>query len=124
MLRELNPTRQIPHEPIRKWFMGDALDLIVWFAQDDEIIGFQLCYSKGSDEHALTWWKRKGFSHDKIDDGEGRLDNQKMTPILEPDGTFDKEMLVALFQEKSTELDSGLVQFVTRKLEEYPRVDG
>lgn len=124
MLREITPTRQITDEPERKWFTGNALDLIVWFAASNKVIGFQLCYLKGSDEHALTWWKSRGFSHDKIDDGEGFPDNQKMTPILVPDGTFDKEELIALFREKSGEIDPHLVRFVTKTIESYSQVDG
>lgn len=124
MLRELTPTRQIPSEPTRKWFTGDDLDLIVWLAPGDEIIGFQLCYGKGRDEHALTWWKNKGFSHDKIDDGEDRLDNQKMTPILVPDGAFDRNKLLGLFREESKVLDRELVRFVAAKIKGYPQLDG
>jgi hypothetical protein len=103
--------------------MDDALDLIIWTAPPEEVIGFQLCYLKGSDEHALTWWKGRGFSHDRIDDGEGRPDHQKMTPILVPDGTFDKEGLIALFRGSSTELEPRLVQFVMEKIDGYPGGD-
>jgi hypothetical protein len=124
MLRELTSTRQVSGEPIRKWFTGNDIDLILWYVPGDEIIGFQLCYGKGSDERALTWWKNKGFSHDKIDDGEGRPDNQKMSPILVPDGAFDKDKLLAHFRERSRELDPELVQFVAATIGRYPQVGG
>lgn len=120
MLHEISPTRQVPDEPLRKWFVGDELDLIVWFDSSEGIIGFQLCYLKGTDEHALTWWKDKGYSHDRIDDGEGRPDDLKMTPILVPDGSFDKENVIALFRENSGAIDPQLVEFVTKTIGSYP----
>jgi hypothetical protein len=122
-LREIHPTRQISDEPARKWFAGKALDLIVWFAPDKDIQGFQLCYSKGRDEHALTWWRDKGFSHDRIDDGEGRPDEQKMAPILVPDGSFDKQRLISALRENSGEIDRHLVDFVTDTIGRYPQAD-
>lgn len=120
MLREITPARQVSDEPPRRWFAGNALDLIVWYSASGEIQGFQLCYSKGHDEHALTWWKGKGFFHDRIDDGEGRPDDQKMTPILLPDGSFDKERVISQFRDNSAEIDQELVQFVVRTIEGYP----
>lgn len=122
-MREIRPTRQIPNEPFRKWFAGDPLDLIVWFDSAGEIIGFQLCYPMGADERALTWWRDKGFSHDRIDDGEGLPDSQKMTPILVPDGAFDKKSVIALIKEKCEGVDPQLARFVAEKLEGYPQAD-
>jgi hypothetical protein len=123
MLQELVPTRQISDEPPRRWFTGEQFDLIVWYDGDLEIIGFQLCYQKGSDEHALTWWRDKGFAHDRIDDGEGRPDEQKMTPILVPDGSFDRQALIEAFREQSRAIEPRLVRFVTRTIAAYPGGD-
>lgn len=124
MLRQLKPTRQHSSEPLRQWFTSSTLDLIVWTGPGGEITGFQLCYGKGRDEHALTWLEDRGFSHDRIDDGEGNPDKQKMTPLLVPDGTFDKDKLVALFGQQSAGLDSELTRFVSNKLSEYPDSSG
>jgi hypothetical protein len=124
MLREIVPTRQISDEPYRKWFADRAFDLIVWFSPSNDVVGFQLCYLKGENEHALTWWKDRGFSHARIDDGEGRPDSQKMTPILVADGTMNKKDLIAMFREKSEAIDPDLVRFITEKIEKYPQIDG
>lgn len=122
MLREITPTPQISDEPLRKWFTDDAMDLIVWFAPGGDVMGFQLCYSKGTDEHALTWWNKRGFSHDRIDDGEGRPDSQKMAPVLVPDGSFDSEGLIAQFRKESGEIDARLAAFITETIAGYPLV--
>lgn len=124
MLRELTPTRQLADEPRRRWFSSDRFDLIVWYGPGDDIIGFQLCYLKGRDEHALTWWRDKGYAHDRIDDGEGRPDEQKMTPILVPDGSFDKQALIDAFREGSQAIDPQLVRFVTETVAAYPEENG
>lgn len=116
MLKESHSTRQFPNEPIRRWFTGSALDLIIWYEENEEIVGFQLCYNKGMNEHALTWWEGKGFSHTRIDDGEGLPDSQKMTPILLPDGAFDKEEVLTLFRQEGAGIDPELISFVTGKV--------
>ena len=119
-MREIEPARQIADEPPRRWFIGRSFDLIVWYTPGGEIAGFQLCYRKGVDEHALTWWQGKGFSHNRIDDGEGLPDHHKMAPILVPDGTFDKEALLSRFREASREIDPDLVEFVAATVGKYP----
>jgi len=119
-MREIDPARQIAGEPPRRWFAGKSFDLIVWYAQGDEVGGFQLCYRKGVDEHALTWWRGKGYSHSRIDDGEGLPDHHKMSPILVPDGTFDKKALAARFREEGRSIDPELVNFVAETIGEYP----
>ena len=120
MLEETRQTRQIAGEPFRRWFSDRIFDLIVWYASDNEIIGFQLCYREGTDEHALTWLQGKGSTHKRIDDGEGRPARSKMTPILVPDGTFDRDSVLALFQKESKSLDCELVEIVTETINRYP----
>ena len=112
--------RQIPGDPFRRWFSDDIFDLIVWYTPGNMIMGFQLCYRKGIDERALTWLKGKGFSHDRIDDGEGRIPHHKMTPILVPDGTFKKYDVLARFEKESREIDPDVVRVVTRMIKQYP----
>ncbi len=70
MLKEIQNARQIEGEPKRRWFSNRFFDLIVWFKNDNEITGFQLCYNISFDEKGLTWLKDKGFSHNSIDEGE------------------------------------------------------
>ena len=126
MLKEARETRQIPNEPFRRWFSDNMFDLIVWYTKDNSIMGFQLCYRKGMDEHALTWLKGKGFSHKRIDDGEGRPAEYKMTPVLVPDGAFDRDNVLAEFERVSGALDPDIVSVVTQSMRNYPhgRVKG
>ena len=120
MLKEIRDVRQIPGEPRRRWFSQTGLDLIVWFDADKSIHGFQLCYEKNGEEKAITWFSDQGFSHKRIDDGEGRPARHKMTPILVPDGTFDKPGVLALFESTAQQLDPDIVAFVSKILATYP----
>jgi hypothetical protein len=123
MLKEVQKTRQITGEPHRRWFSDETFDLIVWYAAAGEIIGFQLCYRAWPDEKALTWLRGEGFSHNRIDQGEGRPDHHKMTPILLPDGEFDADRVLEQFQAASGDLDAEVVGMVTRALQNYPNPD-
>jgi len=71
----------------RKWFSDANWDLIVWLSGPGEIWGFQLCYDRARDERALTWTRETGYSHDRIDDGEGNPTKNR-TPVLVPNGVF------------------------------------
>jgi hypothetical protein len=124
VLRETRNVRQIPGESPRRWFSDDFFDLIVWYSPRSDIEGFQLCYQKGRDEKALTWFKDAGFSHNRIDNGEGRPGRHKMTPILTPDGLFDKDHILGLFRKESTEIDFTIASFVSEKMMEYPTDHG
>jgi hypothetical protein len=83
-------------------------------------VGFQLCYDKGPNEKALTWVEGIGFSHERVDDGEGIPGYYKMTPILVQDGLFDKDNILALFKKESKEIDPTIVSFVCEKIIKYP----
>lgn len=120
MLLEIMDVRQVRGEGKRRWFSDDYFDLIVWYEKDDRILGFQLCYNIREDEHALTWRREIGWSHDKIDAGE-KSAWQKMTPILVADGLFPKEAIAARFQSASVAIEPGLSEFVYKKILEYPR---
>jgi len=119
MLSEVIPTRQIPHEPRRSWFIDDTMDLIVWYRENDTILGFQLCDDKGSDEHALSWFQEKGYAYERVDDGEGHPGRPKMTPVLLQDGVPDVHALLSHFGERSALLPAPLRAFVQAKLLEF-----
>ncbi|MEJ2640071.1 MAG: hypothetical protein P8010_10885 [Desulfosarcinaceae bacterium] len=123
MLREVQKTRQITGEPYRRWFSDETFDLIVWYDASEKIIGFQLCYRAWPDEKALTWLRGEGFSHNRIDQGEGRPDHHKMTPILLPDGEFEAGRVLQQFLAAGTDLDPEVVGIVTRALKHYPNPD-
>ncbi|MBN1672756.1 MAG: hypothetical protein JXR37_17060 [Kiritimatiellae bacterium] len=120
MLQEIVPTRQVPGEPRRRWFTDKQMDLIVWYAADDRISGFQICYLEGTQQKALTWLAEKGFSHKDIDDGEHDPRTHKMTPILVPDGQPDTRRVLNVFLELSEQLEPAVRRFVLDTLETYP----
>jgi len=115
MLTEVKDVRQIETEGPRRWFSDSYFDLILWYEENGDIEGFQLCYDKTEDERALTWRKEGGYSHERIDDGEtpGRM---KMTPVLVPDGAFNVNTIARRFKEEARELDPKLSEFVYQKL--------
>ncbi len=119
MLTELTYTRQIQGESNRRWFSDNFFDLIVWFNYDGSIVGFQLCYDKERDQHALTWQKDVGFRHDRIDDGENRIGRPKMTPILISDGIFHSKEITQLFMKECKMIDGGIATFVYEKIVEH-----
>ena len=112
MLREIPNTKQIPGDPFRRWFCDETFDLIVWYSPEDAIIGFQLCYRDGQERKALTWFDGKGFSHDRIDDGEDGAASHMLAPILVPDGAFEQDRILALFERESKEIDPVAVRTV------------
>ncbi len=116
MLREIRQARQTAGEEPRRWFRDDRIDLIVWYAVPKGITGFQLCYRLDGEEKALTWLAGRGFSHDRVDDGEGRPDDYNMTPMLVGDGAFDTEKVLQMFEAACLEMDSVIVDFVVGKL--------
>src|SRR5262245_35090667 len=112
MFRELN-VAQVPGEPLRRWFQDDQLDLSVWFSPDGAIVGVQLSYDKGTyTERALTWFKDRGYSHMRVDDGENQAGKYKMTPILVPDGALDAAALLRVFESASGSLEPAIVRAV------------
>lgn len=119
MLVEIKSGHNDRAEPVRKWCSDSEMDLIVWYGAAGVIVGFQLCYDKQGDEHALTWYFDKGFSHKRIDSGEQKGGmHHKMTPVLVPDGKFDGERLKSLFEERQEGLDAALCGFIKDKIGE------
>lgn len=119
MLSEVQNARQVAGEGFRRWFTDRDMDLIVWYEDDGSFSGFQLCYDKERRERALSWRARGGFLHEKVDDGEGWI-GPKMTPVLVPDGAFDKAAVAASFRQKAEGIDAGIVSFVDGKIGSYP----
>lgn len=122
MLREIPQeyVRQINGEPKRRWFTDEYFDLYVWQDERDDIIEFQLCYEKFQNERSLTWKKKSGYTHDRIDNGEDRPEKQKATPILVGDGHFEHERIATIFKKESRELEDKISRFVYEKILKYP----
>ena len=121
MLREQENVSQHEGEPLRRWFYSKEMDLVVWVDEAGAPAGFQLSYEVSSlEKKLLTWIKARGYSHESLDEGEGRPFRHKMAPIAVPDGVFNQEEVLDRFLEKSEEIDNHVREFVARKLREYP----
>ncbi|MCG8572649.1 MAG: hypothetical protein MJB14_21160 [Spirochaetes bacterium] len=108
-IRELNKVYQKDEDIKRRWFTDDDFwDLIVW-AENNKIIGFQLCYAN----KAFTWKKSGEYSHQNVDEHRNR------TPILIPDGYFDRELIRDKFLEDSKDIDKQIVDLVVEKIMNY-----
>ncbi|HUX21893.1 MAG TPA: hypothetical protein VMW69_11690 [Spirochaetia bacterium] len=121
MLTEFAGVRQIPSDGYRRWFTDPDFDLFVWYEDEsrEQVVGFQLCYNKRSEQKALTWYRGRGYLHTAIDDGEGTpLKNR--TPILVADGQFPRERVAREFEAAAKGIDKNLFDLVKHRLAEYP----
>ncbi|KAB2877437.1 hypothetical protein F9K33_16405 [bacterium] len=117
MFREIKKVAQKKDEGIRRWFEDSYFDLIIWYNKDKTIRGFQLCYNRYGDEHALTWYSDHGYYHDKVHGGDSSRGD--MTPILVANGPFPGDSILTAFTKSASSLDSDIAQLVTEKLDEY-----
>lgn len=118
MLKEDMHVRQIPGDPQRRWFSDDYFDLIVWFAPEGAIWGFQLCYDREKKPRALTWTLENGYKHAGIDSGEHDWGSSKSSPVLVSDGTFEAPAVTKRFRDAAGELPFALISFILEKLRE------
>jgi len=119
MMKEVHQVKQNPGEPTRRWFYDDYFDLIVWLTPDGKAYGFQLCYDKKGNERSLTWKSSGHFSHDRIDDGEGRAFRHKSAPIAMKDGLFDATGIGNRFLKASEQLPEDLRSVVLQAIRKY-----
>ena len=111
LLSEVASPRQRPHEPRRRWFSSEHLDLIVWLDAVWHPSGFQLCYGKPRAEHALTWTSAEGFAHGAVDDGNDVGLAYKGSPVIVDDGG-------------SAHVPEDLTAFVVSRLRAHPAHTG
>ncbi|MDY0000696.1 MAG: hypothetical protein RBU30_05335 [Polyangia bacterium] len=123
-MREYPQVRQLEDEGPRRWFGDQDLELIVWYGRDapSTIVGFQLCYDKRQDEHALTWRLGGSVSHHRVDTGDG-LPKANRTPILVADGPLPLMRLTDRFREASAAIDPAIRAFVLGRLGELDPKD-
>ena len=120
MLREIRQQGRKSGETRRRWFSDERMDLILWYADEkEEITGFQLCYDKPNQEHALTWRRDDGFQHHRIDNGENVPGEHKQSPILLADGFFPQRKVSDEFARRARGLDPDLIAFVLEQLKAY-----
>jgi hypothetical protein len=118
MLTEIKNARQIEGEGFRRWFTDDYFDLIVWYGEQQSLVGFQLCYDKLGKERALTWTREHGFQHNRIDSGEVP-GHSKMTPVIIADGAFDRDPVAERFRQESGEIEPAIAGIVYETLRRY-----
>ncbi len=116
MLKEVDPDKL--KDPNRRWFSDDYFDLIVWLDRDSTFSGFQLCYDIRQSEHALTWTREAGFSHERVDEGDENPAKNR-SPILVPDGLFPVQDIIERFFARSGDIDGRVRDFVVDKLRQY-----
>lgn len=117
-LYELREARKSDGDVLVRWFTNNYFDLALWLdPRDGHILGFQLCYDKLNDPHALTWKEAAGYYHNRVDDGEnpGRF---KMSPLLVPDGIFNKDRIVKKFKAESVNVEPVIRGFVLKTIEQ------
>ena len=124
MLRELENVSQHEGEPRRRWFNSRAMDLVLWMDEEGAPSGFQLSYEVSLREPGqrkiLTWLSGRGFTHDTLDEGEGRPFRYKMSPVAVPDGVFNQEEVLDRFLAESEGIDNHVREFVAQRLRQYP----
>lgn len=120
MLQEIPSTRQRDGEARRRWFTDRYMDLTVWQDEDGGLLGFQLAYDKGGDEHALDWHRDRGLHHYRVDDGESDPGRYKQAPLLMPDGAVPWARLVEQFRRRGGALERDLRDRIMALLERLP----
>jgi hypothetical protein len=109
-LREIRKVLQRPGEPRRRWFNCVDADLFVWTDRRG-VCGFEFCYDKGRDEHALLWRAGTGFSHTGIDAGEDKP-TRKRSPVAVAGERFDLADIARRFELLARAIDRGIYRFV------------
>ncbi len=90
----------------------DLMDLYVWYDNQNNIIGFQLCYETRS--KAVTWKPGYKLLHENIKDGNrgGYRGNLQLVP----DGILNREKLAIEFKNLSGNIDRNISELVYQKL--------
>lgn len=119
MLYEIKNVEQREAYLRRRWFFDHQVDLLVWLDPKEEIHGFQLCYDKDDNPHALTWFEDKGYGHNKVDESDDSLGRRRGSPILVADGVFESDRVAKIFKELSNDIEERISKFVYDKIIEY-----
>jgi hypothetical protein len=119
-MKEQINVRQIPGESKRRWFYSEDFDLIVWVSDDNDFIGFELCYDKRRKERSIAWNNASGFRHMAVDDGEQSMGKHKASPILVADGVFSARNIYSTLLKVSPLLPKDVAIFVLQVLKRHP----
>ncbi len=113
MLTEI-PTAPDDGPGTRRFFQGDALELVVW-ADADGLRQFQLRYRRGAEDGVFEW-RHGSLYHYRLDDGEGRAARVDASPVLHADGPGDLAWVRERFDAESDGLEPGLRTRIARTL--------
>ena len=113
---EIQNVKQDSADLKKRWFFDHEMDLLVWLHKNAEIVGFQLCYDKLKNPHALTWHKDKGYTHNRIDYGEDKIGYLRGSPILLMNGAFERKRIAGVFKRESSKIDDAISTFVYEKI--------
>jgi len=106
MLQELPNVRQIKGEGLRRWFVSDNLELILWYDDEKKLEGFQICYDKLAGSRTITW--------KMITTAEGLNKS-----IIISDGPYNKTRIYSLVEQDSENLEENLRDFILKRLESH-----
>jgi len=123
LLREIPHVRQDKPGLERRWYQDEFFDLYTWHAPDGALVSFQLCYDVRGRERALSWHREYGFSHNKIDAGDGGPLG-RMSPILVGAGQFPHRLVRQRFVAEAAILDAPTRELISAKMREYGRAVG
>ncbi len=102
----------------RRWFADDELDLIVWYSETGEVVGFQLCYDLRGRERAFTWRRDQGLTHGAVESGEeSPLYNR--SPMMVADPIAPVEAVISEFKFRSKMLEPDVVEMVTERISNF-----
>ena len=119
MLRAIKTDKHSSDHLQRIWFNDQDNDLFIWL-ENRTPVAFQFSYNKRQDEHTLNWEIDRGYSHERIDNGEDDSANYKMTPIMVANGMIDRDQISQIFKSISHEIEPQLAEFVSQKLDNVP----
>ena len=119
MLYEIKEVNQDSPEYEKRWFFDHEIDLLLWLNENNKIAGFQLCYDKPKNPHALTWFKDEGYRHNRIDFREEKIGRRRGSPILLADGEFEADRIAKEFAFQSRDLDAWIATFVCEKIKNF-----
>jgi len=114
-MREVTCIRQREPALHKVWFNDCQCDLFVWRDAAGEVVHFQFCYGKPTDEHVLEWSLEGGLEHFRVDDGEGGPWTHA-SPVFVADGAFDPGELVRVLEQHDQGVPAEVVAFVKDKL--------
>ncbi len=121
MLKEFKNLYQRPGERHRRCFTDDTFELYFFYEPGGSIHSFHLLYLfKDNPMRALLWSVEDGYRHCAVDDGEADAFTYGMARLFTGTQTqFDKQAVLARFEDQSKNLETGLREFVLKRLQAY-----